>query len=80
MRGLVYPKMTAVCQDSRQLGQAAFERVMQIATRESPIGAGQPKYQAWFEVNETTAPPPEAPMHVLPNRMRVPASRSHASR
>jgi DNA-binding LacI/PurR family transcriptional regulator len=79
MRGLVYPKMTSVCQDSRQLGQAAFERVMQIAGSERLVdGGAKPKYTAWFEVNETTAPPPEAPSHVLPNRTRVPSARSHA--
>jgi DNA-binding LacI/PurR family transcriptional regulator len=71
MRGLVYPKMTAVCQDSRQLGKAAFERVLRIAGGDrSP--AARPTYSAWLEINETTAPPPAVASHVLPNRTRLP--------
>jgi DNA-binding LacI/PurR family transcriptional regulator len=30
IRSLIYPKMTAVCQDSRLLGQTAFERVLSL--------------------------------------------------
>jgi DNA-binding LacI/PurR family transcriptional regulator len=73
MRGLVYPRMTAVCQDSRHLGQAAFELVRRVASGEQPASFnGLPKHAAWLEINETTAPPPEAPSHVLPNRTRLP--------
>jgi DNA-binding LacI/PurR family transcriptional regulator len=74
MRGLVYPRMTAVCQDSKHLGQAAFEAVVQLASGEK-LEAGivpGPHQAAWFEINETTAPPPIAPSHVLPNRTRLP--------
>ena len=73
MRTLIYPKMTAVCQDSRRLGQVAFERLIdRLAGREdAPTGRGQP---AWLEINETTAPPPEIAYHILPNRTRLAAA------
>jgi DNA-binding LacI/PurR family transcriptional regulator len=76
IRSLVYPKMTAVCQDSRLLGRLAFERVLALLTAEGqeakkpePTG-GQ---AAWLEISETTAPPPDIAYGVLPNRTRVPA-------
>ncbi len=71
MRTLIYPKMTAVCQDSRMLGQVAFERLLdRLAGREdsAPTRRGQ---AAWLEINETTAPPPEIAYHILPNRTRL---------
>jgi DNA-binding LacI/PurR family transcriptional regulator len=80
MRGLVYPRMTSVCQDSRQLGQAAFELVRQLAGGERPASFDAlPKHAAWLEINETTAPPPEAPSHVLPNRTRLPVGARQVS-
>jgi DNA-binding LacI/PurR family transcriptional regulator len=81
MRSLVYPRMTAVCQDSRHLGQTAFERVMRLIAGESATDdAAAPKDSAWLEINETTAPPPEIASHVLPNRTRLPVSRKSAAR
>ncbi len=82
MRGLVYPRMTAVCQDSRHLGQAAFELVLQLAggDRFATGAATPPKHAAWLEINETTAPPPESPSHVLPNRTRLPVGRRTTTR
>ena len=73
MRSLIYPKMTAICQDSRRLGQAAFERVVALVAGEAPSGLRG--HSAWLEINETTAPPPEVAYHVLPNRTRLAASR-----
>jgi DNA-binding LacI/PurR family transcriptional regulator len=77
MRGLVYPRMTSVCQDSKQLGQAAYEQVLRLVEgRQEGASEGvRPKHAAWLEINETTAPPPEAPSHVLPNRTRLPVGR-----
>jgi DNA-binding LacI/PurR family transcriptional regulator len=73
MRGLVYPRMTAVCQDSNHLGQAAYEQVRRLAAANgSTTDAAAPQHAAWLEINETTAPPPESPSHVLPNRTRLP--------
>jgi hypothetical protein len=39
-----------------------------------------PQQSAWFEINETTAPPPAAPSHVLPNRTRLPVEGSLQAR
>jgi DNA-binding LacI/PurR family transcriptional regulator len=82
MRSLVYPRMTAVCQDSKHLGQAAFEQVLRLVSGEPAAanGLGRPKPSAWLEINETTAPPPEAPSHVLPNRTRLPVGRQTSAR
>jgi DNA-binding LacI/PurR family transcriptional regulator len=79
MRSLVYPRMTAVCQDSKQLGLAAFARVIHLASGVAEATT-TPKHAAWLEINETTAPPPEAPSHVLPNRTRLPVSPQAATR
>jgi DNA-binding LacI/PurR family transcriptional regulator len=76
IRALMYPKMTAVCQDSKLLGQTALELVASI------IGGGAKELEAsrrqaaWLEINETTAPPPEVAYHVLPNRTRLAAGRN----
>jgi DNA-binding LacI/PurR family transcriptional regulator len=78
MRGLVYPKMTAVCQDSRQLGQAAFERLVRVVGGDR--SAAMPRFSAWLEINGTTAPPPEVASHVLPNRTRLPVGGRTAPR
>jgi len=82
MRGLVYPRMTAVCQDSKHLGQAAFEAVVQLAAGETLEAGIVPGAQqsAWLEINETTAPPPAAPSHVLPNRTRLPVDAAARAR
>lgn len=78
MRSVMYPKMTAICQDSRRLGKAAFEHVAALAAGEAPVGKPAAVHGAWLEINETTAPPPEVAFHVLPNRTRLAASRKPA--
>jgi DNA-binding LacI/PurR family transcriptional regulator len=81
MRSLVYPRMTAVCQDSRHLGQTAFERVLRLIAEEaSTDDPAARKDSAWLEINGTTAPPPEIASHVLPNRTRLPVRRKSTSR
>lgn len=74
MRSVIYPKMTAICQDSCRLGKAAFERVAALASGESQVVESTPAHVAWLEINETTAPPPEVAFHVLPNRTRLAAT------
>jgi DNA-binding LacI/PurR family transcriptional regulator len=80
MRGLVYPMMTAVCQDSKRLGQAAFERVVRLARGGDVVvdDDSTAQHAAWLEINETTGPPPESPSHVLPNRTRLPVKKASA--
>lgn len=72
LRSLVFPKMTAVCQDSRLLGRRALERVASLLSGEA-VREAKPfkEHAAWLEINETTAPPPEVAYHVLPNRTRL---------
>jgi LacI family transcriptional regulator len=89
-RSLIYPKMTAICQDSRRLGKAAFERVVSLIAAsgenagdeaaDAPRDALQQSHAAWLEINETTAPPPEIAYHILPNRTRLAATRKAQSR
>jgi DNA-binding LacI/PurR family transcriptional regulator len=71
IRSLIYPKMTSICQDSRMLGQMAFERVVSLITGDEKKAGPARNHAAWLEINETTAPPPEVAYHVLPNRTRV---------
>ncbi len=70
-RSLIYPKMTAVCQDSRLLGKIAFQHVAGLATGAANGALADNEHAAWLEIHETTAPPPEVASHVLPNRTRV---------
>jgi DNA-binding LacI/PurR family transcriptional regulator len=74
IRALTYPKMTSVCQDSRQLGERAFQHVLRLIAGEPERRRPADHHAAWFEINETTAPPPEVAYHVLPNRTRLAAS------
>ena len=46
MRGLSFPRLTAVCQDSQQLGRAAVERLVATIKEESLSGLSPPA--AWF--------------------------------
>jgi DNA-binding LacI/PurR family transcriptional regulator len=78
IRSLIYPTMTAICQDSRLLGQTAFERVVGLLSGESKTQQTG-GHSAWLEINETTAPPPEVAYHVLPNRTRVAGGRRPVS-
>ena len=72
-RSLLYPRMTAICQDSLLLGSAAFECVVQLI-RGVPLPANSNYVQsAWLEINSTTAPPPSERFRVLTNGMRLPA-------
>ncbi len=85
MRSLIYPKMTAICQDSRLLGQTAFQRIAAMVTA-AATADGAPAvddsasenlaraHLTWFEINETTAPPPDVAYHIMPNRTRLAVS------
>ncbi len=75
IRSVMYPKATAICQDTRRLGLAAFEHVAALAAGEAPEDKPASVHGAWLGINETTAPPPEVAFHVSPNRTRLAASR-----
>lgn len=72
-RTQLYPRMTAVCQDSMLLGRVAFECLSQMIQGESPNSRGHFVQSAWLEINSTTAPPPAEAFRVLTNGMRLPA-------
>jgi LacI family transcriptional regulator len=67
----VVPTMTAVCQNSRELGQLAYQLLVQLcAEPENRTLQGLGK--AWLEINHTTARVPAKPVRVLPNGERLP--------
>jgi DNA-binding LacI/PurR family transcriptional regulator len=74
-RYVVYPTMTAICQDSRELGRSAYDLLLRIsgiqpsqrATTEVPSVLGK----AWLEINHTTGRAPSGPIRVLPNGQRL---------
>jgi LacI family transcriptional regulator len=70
----VVPAMTAICQDSRELGRMAFELLMQCC--EEPEKPRSPDLgKAWLEINHTTAKAPGQPVRILPNGERLPVAR-----
>ena len=70
-RNYVYPLMTAVCQDARQLGYDAFSEL----ARAVEAGNGDmPKdciSTSWLEINNSTGQPPNQTSRVLPDGTRV---------
>jgi DNA-binding LacI/PurR family transcriptional regulator len=72
-RTLLYPRMTAICQDSVLLGRVAFECVTRLIRGEPLADRSTYVQSAWLEINSTTAPPPAERFRVLTNGMRLPA-------
>jgi DNA-binding LacI/PurR family transcriptional regulator len=70
-RHSVYPSMTAVCQDSCELGRLAYEVLVKRCTAKpgeyEPIAPGK----AWLEINHTTGRAPTQPIRILPNGDRM---------
>ncbi|MDZ4655974.1 MAG: LacI family DNA-binding transcriptional regulator [Bythopirellula sp.] len=71
-RSLLYPRMTAICQDSFLLGSVAFECVVQLIKGDSHLVKASYVQTAWLEINSTTAPPPAERFRVLTNGLRLP--------
>jgi DNA-binding LacI/PurR family transcriptional regulator len=66
----VVPTMTAICQDSRELGRLAYELLLQRCEDPEdgkPAGLGK----AWLEINHTTAPAPAWQVRIMPNGERL---------
>jgi hypothetical protein len=63
--------MTAICQDSRELGCLAYDLLLkqyvQQSTRPELSGLGQ----AWLEINHTTGRVPDKSIRILPNGDRL---------
>lgn len=69
----VAPTMTAICQDSRELGRLAFEMLIQRCdTADGAVQGGVGT--AWLEINHTTARAPSQPVRIMPNGERIPVS------
>ena len=76
-RYVVYPTMTAVCQDSCESGRAAYELLLSLCSipREK-WAASEPRIvlgKAWFEINHTTGRAPKQASRVLPSGQRLEA-------
>ncbi len=71
-RNDMYPQLTAVCQDASQLGYeslSALARIVSAKDRDSvSVRLAVP---TWLEVHDTTGPPPDSPVRVLPDGTRV---------
>jgi DNA-binding LacI/PurR family transcriptional regulator len=69
----VVPTMTAICQDSRELGQLAYELLLRrgegLADGRFTEGLGK----AWLEINHTTGRAPSNPVRIMPNGERLAA-------
>jgi DNA-binding LacI/PurR family transcriptional regulator len=66
----VEPTMTAICQDSRELGRMAYELLIQRCEGlqdNQPSGLGK----AWLEINHTTARVPDQAIRIMPNGERL---------
>jgi DNA-binding LacI/PurR family transcriptional regulator len=68
----VSPTMTAICQDSRQLGRLAFEMLVRWCNLKTPGEQGS-FGRAWLEINHTTARAPVKPVRIMPNGERLSA-------
>jgi len=70
MRQTVHPTLTAVCQDALELGLLAGRRLLQLLTGENrePFQITVPSF---FEINESTGPPPESIVRIAPNGQRT---------
>ena len=71
-RNDVYPRLTAVCQDASQLGSEAFAALIrQVGSSKRGSVPARLTIPTWLEVHDTTAPPPEIPVRILPDGTRV---------
>lgn len=70
LRNLIYPRMSAVCQDSELLGRAAFKLVEQLVEGDKESLASSPE-AAWLEIHNTTAPPPLEVQRIMPSGSRI---------
>jgi len=72
-RYMVYPAMTAICQDSQELGRRAYDEVLRQAASQPNDRVQSALGKAWLEINHTTGRAPARPIRVLPNGQRLEA-------
>jgi DNA-binding LacI/PurR family transcriptional regulator len=70
-RFMVHPTMTAVCQDSGQLGRMAYEELLRLRTTQPNNHEFLVLGKAWLEINHTTGRAPTRPIRVLPSGQRL---------
>ncbi len=70
-RYAVYPTMTAICQDSRELGRLAFELLVRHCTLQPDERETEVLGRAWLEINHTTGRALIRPIRVLPSGERI---------
>ena len=71
VRNNVYPRLTAVCQDARQIGFEAFTALASLISNGvngEPCRVIRP---TWLEINGTTGEAPSKPSRILPDGRRV---------
>src|SRR5262245_47297594 len=67
----VEPTMTAICQNSRDLGRQAFEKLVELCDDGEGAAPVEPA-KAWLEINHTTARAPSKSVRIMPNGERLP--------
>ncbi|QDS99906.1 LacI family DNA-binding transcriptional regulator [Adhaeretor mobilis] len=72
-RNFVFPKMTAVCQDARQLGHEAFIELARAIEAGNGERCQHRISSSWFEINNSTGPPPVKSVGILPDGTRLEA-------
>jgi DNA-binding LacI/PurR family transcriptional regulator len=70
----VEPTMTAICQNSRELGRLAFEMLVQRCDGVDGKVLGD-LGKAWLEINHTTARAPSQLVRIMPNGERLPVTK-----
>jgi DNA-binding LacI/PurR family transcriptional regulator len=73
-RFMVFPMMTAICQDSRELGRQAFEQAARLSSKLPGGPMTTTVGTAWLEINHTTGRAPSIPTRVLPSGQRLEAT------
>jgi DNA-binding LacI/PurR family transcriptional regulator len=66
----VFPELSAVCQDARQMGYEAMTALTQMLIDERSEQV-QRMMPTWLELHGTTAPPPAEPVRILPGGTRI---------
>ncbi len=73
-RNYIYPKMTAVCQDARQLGYEAFTELARAVEAGNGSRCRNRISSTWLEINNSTGQPPENSVGILPDGTRLEAA------
>ncbi len=70
-RNYVFPLMTAVCQDARQLGYDAFAELARSIDAGSGAKTRDCVSTCWLEINNSTGQPPGESLRILPDGTRL---------